>query len=315
MQMPNVLVPTGGWNVRGSTTPHQVIEAARAAEAAGIDGLFSGDHVTFHGRGNDGLVNLTVVAAHTQRVLLQTSVYLLALRHPTPVALQAALLDQLSGGRLILGVGVGGEDPAEWWACGVDPKTRGGRTDEAMQILRSLWTQEETTFEGRYYRLDRVKLQPKPLQDTGVPLWVGGRSDAAIRRAAYYGDGYSGIWISTRRFQELQEKRAEFAAEAGRAESAFAWGIQFWLGVDDDPRRAEQKVAERMEQTYRLPFDRFERYVPRGTPEQVAEFIMAYVGLGCTYVNLLPTESSPQATLEAALRIREQLQSMCGRAS
>jgi len=311
MQMPRVLVPTGGWNVRGGTTPQQVIEAARAAEAAGIDGLFSGDHVTFYGRGNDGLMNLAVVAAHTQRVLLQTSVYLLALRHPTPVALQTALLDQLCGGRLILGVGVGGEDPAEWWACGVDPKTRGGRTDEAMQILRSLWTQDETTFDGRYHQLDHVQLVPKPLQQSGVPLWVGGRSDAAIRRAARYGDGYSGIWISTRRFQELQEKRVEFAAEAGRADGPFSWGMQFWLGVDDDPKRAERKVAERMEQTYRLPFDRFERYVPHGTPQQVAEFIMGYVELGCAYVNLIPTEPSPQPTLEAALRIQEHLQTMC----
>src|SRR6185312_15203027 len=115
---------------------------------------FLGDHVTFYGNGSDALIKLAALSAVSSKLELQTCVYLLALRHPTPVALQAAMLDQLSEGRLILGVGIGGEDPNEWWACGVDPKTRARRTDEGMQILRSLWTQEETSFDGKYFKLD-----------------------------------------------------------------------------------------------------------------------------------------------------------------
>ncbi len=138
MQPPTLSIPTGAWNMRAGIAPDSVLDAARQAEAAGIDGLFAGDHVTFYGTGNDGLINLAAVATVTERVRLMTSVYLLALRHPTPVALQCAMLDQLAGGRLVLGVGIGGEDPNEWWACGVDPKTRARRTDESLQILRSL---------------------------------------------------------------------------------------------------------------------------------------------------------------------------------
>lgn len=197
---PSVFIPTGTWNVRAGNSSAGVLDAARRAEDAGIDGLFAGDHVTFYGSGNDGLLNLAPIAAVTERLQLKTSVYLLALRHPTAVALQCAMLDQLSNGRFVLGVGVGGEDSSEFRACGVNPATRGARTNEAMQILRSLWTSDETSFEGRHFSLKAVKLQPKPIAATGIRMLVGGRSDAALKRAALYGDGWTGIWNSTRRF-------------------------------------------------------------------------------------------------------------------
>src|SRR3990170_5511997 len=192
MPLPALFVPTGAWNVRAGITGQQVLDAARQAEQAAIDGLFAGDHVTFYGSGNDGLINLAAVAAVTERIQLMTSVYLLALRHPTPVALQCAMIDQLSLGRLILGVGIGGEDANEWWACGIDPKTRARRTDEALQIMRSLWTQDETTFEGKYFQLNKVRMQPKPFRDDGVPIHIGGRSDAGLRPAARFRDAWGG---------------------------------------------------------------------------------------------------------------------------
>ena len=121
-------MPAGSWNIRAGVSPESVLEGAKKAEAAGIDGVFAGDHVTFHGLGNDGLMNLAPIAAVTSKLLLRTSVYLLPLRHPLEVALQCAMLDQLSGGRFTLGIGVGGEDPREFRALGIDPRTRGRRT-------------------------------------------------------------------------------------------------------------------------------------------------------------------------------------------
>ena len=109
MKLPTIAIPTGAWNYRAGITAEQVLESARKAEAAGIDALFTGDHVTFYGAGNDGLISLIAVATATEHMQLMTSVYLLALRHPTPVALQCATLDQLSRGRFVFGVGVGGE--------------------------------------------------------------------------------------------------------------------------------------------------------------------------------------------------------------
>lgn len=312
MQLPAIFVPTGAWNLRAGISAEQVLEAARQAEAAGVDGLFAGDHVTFYGSGNDGLITLAAIATTTERVQLMTSVYLLALRHPTPVALQCAMLDQLAGGRFILGVGVGGEDPNEWWACGVDPKTRGRRTDEALQILRSLWTQEETTFDGMYFKLDQVRLQPKPLRDDGIPINIGGRSDAALRRTARYGDAWTAIWVSTRRILEAREKMDEWATAEGRDPARIGLGLQLWHSVDDDRDEARKRLAARMEGFYQVPFERFERYAPCGPPEEIAEFLMPYLEAGCEYLNMVAVQPSQDEVVHAAVAVKEALIKLVG---
>jgi probable F420-dependent oxidoreductase len=312
MQLPTISVPTGAWNVRAGISPEQVLEAARKAEEAGIDSLFAGDHVTFYGAGNDGLINLAPIAVVTERVQLLTSVYLLALRHPTPVALQCAMLDQLCQGRFVLGVGIGGEDPNEWWACGIDPKTRARRTDEALQILRSLWTQEETTFEGKYFRLNQVRMQPKPFREDGIPIYIGGRSDPALRRAARYGDTWLAIWVSPRRMREAREKIDEWAAEEGRDPARIGLGLQLWYAVDDDRDRARELLARRMEGFYRIPFERFERYSPYGRPEEIAEFLAPYLEAGCGHVNLVAAQPSQDEVVQAALAVKEALAKLLG---
>jgi probable F420-dependent oxidoreductase len=304
MQMPKVFAPARG-------SDDGIIDWAREVEAAGIDGIFVGDHVTFYGSGSDALIKLAPIAAATSRIELQTCVYLLALRHPTPVALQAAMVDQISGGRLVLGVGIGGEDPDEWWACGVDPHTRARRTDEGLQVLRSLWTQEETTFHGKYFTLDAVRMRPKPARPGGVVLQVGGRSDAALRRAARYADGWTGIWVSTRRFAEAGEKIAALAAEAGRGDVAFTRGMQFWMGVDDDRDEARAKVAASMQAFYKLPFESFERYTPYGTPAEIAEFVAPYVEAGCGWINMVIADA-PDAVIERSIAVRDALRKACG---
>ncbi len=312
MKLPAIYIPTGAWNMRAGISAEQVLDAARKAEEAGLDGLFAGDHVTFYGVGNDGLINLAAIAVATERVQLMTSVFLLALRHPTPVALQCAMLDQLSLGRLVLGVGIGGEDANEWWACGIDPKTRARRTDEALEILRSLWTQEETTFQGKYFQLDKVRMQPKPVRDEGIPIHVGGRSDAALRRAARYGDAWVSIWVSARRMREAREKIDEWAAEEGRDPTRIGLGLQLWHAVDDDRDRARERLARRMQGFYQIPYERFERYSPYGRPEEIAEFLAPYVEAGCTHVNLLSVQSSPDEVVEAALSVKEALGKLMG---
>jgi probable F420-dependent oxidoreductase len=311
--MPKVFMPAGGSAEAavGAAGGEPGLAAwARRVEDAGIDGVFVGDHVTFYGSGSDGLIQLASIAAVSTKLELQTCVYLLALRHPTPVALQAAMVDRLSGGRLILGVGIGGEDPNEWWACGVDPKTRARRTDESLQILRSLWTQDETTFEGKYFQLRGVKMRPKPARPGGVALWVGGRSDAALRRTGRYGDAWTGIWVSTRRFGEAGERIAEFAAEAGRGDVTFERGMQFWMGIDKDKAAAREKVGGSMQAFYQLPFEAFEKYTPYGTPREIAEFIAPYIEAGCRWVNMVIADA-PDAALERAVSVRDALSEVC----
>jgi probable F420-dependent oxidoreductase len=307
--MPQVFMPAGTWNLRAGIAPEAVLANARAAEAAGIDGVFAGDHVTFHGLGNDGLMNLAPIAAVTSRLLLRTSVYLLPLRHPLEVALQCAMLDQLSGGRFSLGVGVGGEDPREFRAVGIDPATRGRRADEALVLLRSLWTEEEVSFGGRHFNLERVRLEPKPVH--GVRVFVGGRSDAALRRAGRYGDGWTGLWVSARRFRESGEKIAEAASAAGRDPAAIELGVQAWVGVGEEADVARALLGSRMEDFYRQPFEAFERYTAAGSAEAVAEFLAPYLEAGARHVHLIPGEVEPERVLEAAVAVKEALARLC----
>lgn len=308
MQAPHVSVMLRGWDVRVGTTGAQVLDAARRAEAIGLDGVLTGDHVTFHGYGNDGLITLTAIAAVTERVTLKTGVYLLPLRHVVPVALQVAQLSQLSLGRFIFGIGVGGEDPHEFTSCGIDPGTRGRRTDEALQILRSLWTEDDVSFEGRHFQLDRVSVYPKPLGP--VPVFVGGRSDAALRRAGRFGDGYTGIWQSVERLARAKDVIGEAAVAAGRDPAAVELGMQFWCSIGASREQARARLAPAMEAQYRMPFERFERSTPFGTARDVAEFIAPYVELGCRHVNLLPVQGSPEENVERAAEVREALHAL-----
>ncbi|NJD66895.1 MAG: LLM class flavin-dependent oxidoreductase [Chloroflexi bacterium] len=309
MQPPSVSVMLRGWDIRLGTTGQMVMDAARHAETLGLDGLLAGDHVTFHGYGNDGLLTLTAIAAATETIELKTGVYILPLRHPVPVALQAAQLDQLSMGRLVLGGGIGGEDPHEYWSCGIDPSTRGARANEALQIIKRLWTEDNVTFIGKQFQIEDVTVYPKPFRP--IPIFVGGRSDAALRRAGRYGDGYTGIWQSLDRFREAGEKVSAAATAAGRDPAAIELGMQFWTTVASSRAEARAQVSAGMESMYRLPFERFERYTPFGTAREVAEFILPYAEAGARHVNLIATQDTPEEGIERAAEVRAELHGLC----
>lgn len=305
ISLPNVGVMLRGWDIRLGSTGDMVLDAARRAESLGLDSIVVGDHVTFHGYGNDGLTLLTAMAAVTERVELKTGIYLLPLRHPVPVALQCAQIDQLSGGRLVLGIGIGGEDPHEFTSCGVDPRTRGARTNESVQILKRLWEQDGVTFDGKHFQLDDVTVYPKPLRS--VPIFIGGRSDAAFRRAGRYGDGYTGIWQTTDRFREAGEKIAGAAQAAGRDPLGLELGMQFWCSVGASREEARATVAAAMEATYRTPFERFERYTPYGTAHEVAEQLLPYLECGARHLNLIVSQDTHHESAERAAEVREAL--------
>ena len=305
VEMPRVSVLVRSWDVRVGSTGEMAMAAARLAEDVGLDGIIAGDHVTFHGYGNDGLITLTAMAAVTESIELKTAVYLLPLRHPVPVALQCAQLDQLSNGRFVLGIGVGGEDPHEFTSRGVDPHTRGARTNEAIQILKRLWTEDGVSFDGKHYQLDAVTMYPKPLRP--IPIFVGGRSEAALRRTGRYGDGYTGIWLSVERFAASGETIAEHATTEGRDPAGIELGMQFWTSVDKNRDVARALVAEGMEGTYKLPFERFERYTPYGTAQEVAEYLVPFVEAGARHINLITVQESDEERVERAAEVREAL--------
>jgi len=235
------------------------------------------------------------------------AVYLLPLRHPTLVARQIADLELLAPGRLILGVGIGGEDPHEYEVCGVDPHTRGRRMDESLTVLRALLTGAPTTFHGEFFDVEDAVILPAPRST--VPVIVGGRSDAAVRRAALHGDGWIGIWNSAQRFAQVVDAIDEQANAVRRADHPRAHAMQVWCGIADERSQARKLVATAMEGFYQIPFDRFERYSPYGTPEEIAEFLAPYAAAGCTSFNLIPQAPDVETAVEGAAEVKRLLES------
>lgn len=278
---------------------------ARVADA-GIDHLCVGDHVSFFvGAGSDGLVTATSLLSVQPDLPVYVGVYLLPLRHPVPVARQLATIAELAPGRLTFGVGIGGEDRHEIEVCGVDPHTRRRRMNECLQILRALAGGQPVTFEGEFFSLQDALILPAP--SPPVSFVVGGRSDAAVRRAGRLGDGWLGIWVSPKRYAIVVDQISEEAAGAGRDPSDFEHAINVWCGFGPTREAARAPLAAAMQIMYQMPFEPFERYSPYGTPEEVAEFLRPYLEAGCSAFNVIPCASDHQTAVAAVGELRRLL--------
>jgi alkanesulfonate monooxygenase SsuD/methylene tetrahydromethanopterin reductase-like flavin-dependent oxidoreductase (luciferase family) len=275
---------------------------------AGVDHVCVGDHVSFFvGVGSDGLITATSLLSLQTELPVYVGLYLLPLRHPVPVARQLASIAALAPGRLTFGVGIGGEDRHEIEICGVDPRTRGRRMDECLQILRALSDGEPVSFEGEFFSFQDALIVPAPAPR--IPLIVGGRSEAAVLRAGRLGDGWLGIWVSPRRFASVVEQISEEASATGRDPQSFDHAINVWCGFGATREAAREPLATGMQTFYQMPFEPFERYSPYGTPEEVAEFLRPYVEAGCSAFNVVPCASDDETAIAAVGELRRQL---CG---
>jgi alkanesulfonate monooxygenase SsuD/methylene tetrahydromethanopterin reductase-like flavin-dependent oxidoreductase (luciferase family) len=273
---------------------------------ADIDHLCVNDHVSFFvGAGSDGLITATAMLAAQDDLPVYVALYLLPLRHPVPVARQLATIAQLAPGRLTLGVGVGGEDTHEIEICGIDPTTRGRRMDECLRILRTLGDGTPVTFDGEFFFIREALILPPPTPP--VPLIVGGRSGAAVSRAARLGDGWLGIWVSPRRYSAVRDQIACQAAEAGRDPSQFEHALNVWCGFGPTRKSSREQVATAMQAFYQMPFEPFERYSPHGTPEHVAEVLYPYIEAGCSTFNVIPCANDAENAIAAVGAVRKLL--------
>jgi alkanesulfonate monooxygenase SsuD/methylene tetrahydromethanopterin reductase-like flavin-dependent oxidoreductase (luciferase family) len=295
-----MIPPAGG-------SPASQAEALAAMADAGLDHVVVGDHVSFFGGfGIDGLVHAAALSMLHPTLPVHTCVYLLALRHPVLVARQLSTIASLAPGRLVLGVGIGGEDRHEVAVCGVDPRTRGRRMDACIETVKALMTGEAVTHHGEFFTFDDAVVQPPPA--VPIPILVGGRSEAALQRAGRYGEGWLGIWVSPERYSAATITAADAAERAGRDATSLRHGLTVWCGFGDDAAHGRAQVAPVMEGLYGLPFERFERYVPTGPPDVVAEALQPFVELGCASFSLLARGRSADATVEAAAEVRRLLQ-------
>jgi probable F420-dependent oxidoreductase len=259
------------------------VAAAVEAERRGLDFVACGEHVAFHGPTPNAFVWLAAAAGATTSVGLVSTVTLLAQYPPVLAAKLVASLDHVSGGRFSLGVGVGGEYPEEFRAVGVDPATRGPRTDEAVAVLRALLGGQRTSFEGRFTRFGDLAVRP-PSPRGGVPLWVGGRSEAAQRRAGRYGDVWLPYLYTPEQLASGLEAVRRHAAGAGRPPTSVQGAVFLWTALDEDPEAARRTAVDHVGAVYRQDFSRRERYLLFGTPEEAGAKVGEYVEAGASSV-------------------------------
>jgi probable F420-dependent oxidoreductase len=275
-------------------------------EALPVDSLWVGGHVASTNPSPEAMVQLARLSALTSRVRVGTSILLLPLYPPAIVAKQVADLDAATGGRVTLGVGVGGEYPQEFRACRIPLSERGSRTDEAIPLLRRLWSGEEQSHAGRYYSMEEVRIHPAPVQPNGPPIIVAGRKERAMRRAVALGDGWMPYLYSARRYADSVETIRRLAAEAARDLADFEWFAFVFVNVHDDGEMAKEEAAEFLGGTYRQDFRSMLPHIAvAGSPDDVVSGLTEFVRAGAAH--LVFTPASRSRSRDVALRIIDEI--------
>ena len=254
-------------------------------EAGGVDSLWQSDRLVVGTPMLECMSTMAALAGATKRIRFGMNVASVALREPVLLARQCATIDMLSEGRLLPAFGIGSPHSQDWKGTGTTPKGRGARTDEALDLIAALWRGERVTRRGRFFACEDAVISPLPVQER-LPLWIGGSSDAAVKRTARIGTGWMGGRETPEEAGRVVRAIRAAAAEAGRRvpEDHYGVGVYFRLGSPDDPVvRAE---VERLRE--RFPDRDPEGTIAAGGPAVLLERVRAYVAQGVTKFVLRP---------------------------
>jgi probable F420-dependent oxidoreductase len=272
--------------------PAEFAAAASVLDQA-FDIAWTGDHLLWHYPVLDPIVALSSVALLTHKVRLGLGILHAPVRSVLPTAKALASLDYLSDGRLIVGVGVGGEMPSEFRAVGVPVSERGVRTDEAIEAFRALWRDRPATFRGRFTAFEDAVLMPSPVRPAGPPIWIGGRSAAAVRRAARTGDGWLALFLTPERFAERRAELEEQIADGRHVEMALH--LPACIGGGE----AEERMRRFYGRMGSAAPDSFARYWATGSAAQIVDICGRYADAGVQHIVLAPPGPEFVPQLEA----------------
>jgi alkanesulfonate monooxygenase SsuD/methylene tetrahydromethanopterin reductase-like flavin-dependent oxidoreductase (luciferase family) len=278
----------------------QVREMAVEAERLGFDSVWVGDHLAFNAPVLESVVAATAAASVTDRVQVGFGVLVGALRQPAWLGKQISSLQGLSGDRVQLGLGVGGEFPHEWIAAEVPMPERGQRTDALLNALPALLTGQPVTL-GSPWNIDIPPLEP---HGSLPPIWVGGRSDIALRRAARHAAGWLGTWVDEARVRSARDRLTGLLAPSDAPPRI---GVQVLIDPEPDAAVARDNLRGFIDGIYRLPFDRIERYMCLGSTDEIAEQLCGLVLAGASTVIFMPGTPDPLRALDGLAEVRERV--------
>ena len=271
------------------TDPARLWEAARVAENRGFHSVWVTDSTLPGFPWYDGLPVLGGLAAVTSTIQLGTSIFVPARRNPVLLAHTLTTLDHLSGGRLHFGVGVGEEGlrPKEYAIAGTPMTQRGAITDEYLGLMQRLWTESAVTHTGRFFQCEEITIEPKPLRQGKIPLWIGGKAEGSLRRAAIRGDAWLPGLLTAGDYGRLWNQLAGYAHEAGRDEASLIGGFYTFAAIGPSREAARAVIAPGVEAIFHAPFEYFESICLFGTPDDWLEHIAKFTAAGARHVNVL----------------------------
>lgn len=268
-------------------------------EEGAVDSLWQTDRIVSADPQLECMTTVAAIAGRTRRIKFGINVISVALRDPVLVAKQCATIDVLSEGRLLPGFGIGSPQAPEWAALGIDPKTRGARTDEGLEIIRRLWQESNVDFTGRHYTLKGATIAPKPIQPD-LPMWIGGGSAAAVERTARIGTGWQAGPEGPEEAGRIVAAIKEAAAKHGRTidDDHYGAGFPFHFGSPDEPA-----VKRAMEAHTKRTGRPAEDYFAIGDKDVIVARIADYVAHGVSKFIVRPVVRGDEAALVQTRRL------------
>jgi probable F420-dependent oxidoreductase len=276
---------TLGQSLGSDNRPEEILDFVDHLEALDVDSLWVSDRLVSPGSTLEPITFLSYIAGRLRRMKFGTSTLVLPTRNPVILAKELATLDFISQGRLFPAVGLGSDDAQDFAAVGVSKKERGQRTDEAIVLMRRLWSEDNVSFSGNFFSIQDVTITPRPWQKGGPPIWIGGRSQAALRRTARLGDGWLVSGASAAEVGDGIKAIRAYAAEAGRVVPEDHYGVllpfYFARSAEEAYEAAKNSLRPRPDLS---PFD----FTALGTPEEVRQKIGDYIDAGATKFVMRP---------------------------
>ena len=299
-------IALGQWP-NNHTDPDTILRLVDHFDSLGVDSLWLSDRLVSAALTLEPIVSLSFIAGRLRRMKLGTSTLVLPTRNPVILAKQMATLDFLSRGRFFPAIGLGSDDAKDFAAVGLNKRERAQRCDEAIVLMRRLWTEENVTFTGKFYSIENVTVMPRPWQRGGPPIWIGGRSQAAMRRTGRLGDGWLVSSVSPAEVHAGIRAIRAHAAEVGRNIPEDHYGVLIPFYFDSSPQEAYQIAKKSLRPRDDLsPFD----FSALGTPERVRHRLQEYIAAGASKFVMRPCGPSETWSEQTDILAREVIEAL-----
>ena len=277
-------IQLGQWPSR-DIRPEAVLDLIDYFEALDVDSIWVSDRLVSSALTLEPITFLSYIAGRLRKMKFGTSTLVLPTRNPIVLAKELATLDFLSMGRLFPAIGLGGDESKDLQAVGINKKDRAGRTDEMITLMRRLWTEENVTFMGKYFSVEEATIMPRPWQKKGPPIWIGGRSEAALRRTGRLGDGWLVSSVSAGEVAQGIDSIRRYAADAGRQVPEDHYGVLIPFYFSGSAEKAFEIAGRTIRPRADLPISEFTAF---GTPDQVRARVRTYIAAGATKFIMRP---------------------------